>query len=184
MRLILVGGLPGTGKSTLAAGLGDALRGVVLRSDVVRKEIAGVAPDGRSHAAFGEGIYNAASTAATYRALLEQARIALSHGETVLLDASWMHSSWRDAAHGLAADAFTDLVELRCDAAAVVTTGRLLRRAAEANDVSDATPEIAAAMAEAAPRWPTATTIDTSGDPSEATAAALSRIRGPEAPSP
>lgn len=184
VRLILVGGLPGTGKSTLAASLGDALHSVVLRSDVVRKELAGVAPDGRSPAAFGEGIYSAASTAATYRALLEQARIALSHGETVLLDASWMHSSWRDAAHALAAEAFADLVELRCDAPAVVTTSRLLRRAAEANDVSDATPEIATAMAEAAFRWPTATTIDTSGDPSEATAAALSRIRSPEAPSP
>jgi len=33
----LVGGLPGTGKSTLAAGLGDALSAVVIRSDVVRK---------------------------------------------------------------------------------------------------------------------------------------------------
>src|SRR5262249_5650864 len=40
--LVLVGGLPGTGKSTLARGLATAAGFGVIRSDVVRKELAGV----------------------------------------------------------------------------------------------------------------------------------------------
>ena len=180
IRLILVGGLPGTGKSTLAANLGDALGGVVLGSDVVRKELAGLSPGWPVAERFGEGIYSTAGTAATYRALLERARIALSHGETVLLDASWMHASWRDEARLVAATTSAHLVELSCDAPTVVTTSRLLRRAADGTDVSDATPQIATAMAEAAPRWPTATSIDTSGELADATAAALTRIHGSE----
>jgi aminoglycoside phosphotransferase family enzyme len=40
--LVLVGGLPGTGKSTLAAGLADRFGWSVLRSDEVRKDLAGV----------------------------------------------------------------------------------------------------------------------------------------------
>src|SRR5207248_5092618 len=40
VRLVLVGGLPGTGKSTVAAALADATGWVVLRSDEVRKDVA------------------------------------------------------------------------------------------------------------------------------------------------
>src|SRR5439155_7812270 len=40
--VVLVGGLPGTGKSTLARGLAAAAGFDVIRSDVVRKELAGV----------------------------------------------------------------------------------------------------------------------------------------------
>src|SRR5262249_39475543 len=39
--LVLVGGLPGTGKSTLARGLAERAGFTVIRSDVVRKELAG-----------------------------------------------------------------------------------------------------------------------------------------------
>lgn len=44
VRLILVGGLPGTGKTTLAGGVADALGAVLLSSDRVRKELAGRSP--------------------------------------------------------------------------------------------------------------------------------------------
>jgi len=44
VRLVLVGGAPGTGKSALAAALGERMDLVVLRSDVVRRELAGPAP--------------------------------------------------------------------------------------------------------------------------------------------
>jgi hypothetical protein len=54
IRLVLIGGLPGTGKSTLAAGLADALGATVLRSDEVRKELAGLRPDQPAPAEFGE----------------------------------------------------------------------------------------------------------------------------------
>ena len=48
VRLVVVGGLPGTGKSTLAEALGEVLGWPVLRSDEIRKEQAGL--DIREHA--------------------------------------------------------------------------------------------------------------------------------------
>jgi predicted kinase len=66
VRLVVVGGLPGTGKSTLAAGLADALGATVIRSDEVRKELAGLRPDQPAPTAFGEGLYGPTAAAATY----------------------------------------------------------------------------------------------------------------------
>lgn len=39
VRLVLVGGLPGTGKSTIAGGLSDTRDWALLRSDVIRKDL-------------------------------------------------------------------------------------------------------------------------------------------------
>ncbi|TWE27972.1 aminoglycoside phosphotransferase family enzyme [Prauserella muralis] len=61
-RLILVGGLPGTGKSTLAGGVADRLGAVLLASDRLRKELAGRSPHEHAAAGYQGGIY-APSTA-------------------------------------------------------------------------------------------------------------------------
>ena len=53
-RLIAIGGLSGTGKSTLAAALAPCLGARVLRSDVIRKRLFGVAPE---NATAGERLY-------------------------------------------------------------------------------------------------------------------------------
>src|SRR5690606_1293305 len=95
VRLVLVGGLPGTGKSTLAAGLGRGLGATVLRTDEVRKELAGLPADRPAGAEVGQGIYGPNSTEATYRELLRRAEVALGLGESVVLDASWTDARWR-----------------------------------------------------------------------------------------
>ena len=66
VQLVVVGGLPGTGKSTLAAALGDELGWPVLRSDEVRKELAGLDPLDHAPAAYGTGLYAPSITDATY----------------------------------------------------------------------------------------------------------------------
>lgn len=165
VRLVLVGGLPGTGKSTLAAGLGDALHATVLRSDEVRKELAGLAPTTPAPAAFGQGIYTQESTARTYATLLDRAAVALRLGEVVVLDASWMDPGARAAARRLAGDTAAELYELRCTAPPDVAAGRMSQRAAIGGDPSDATEAIASRMTAMATPWPEATTIDTTGEP-------------------
>ncbi len=177
VRLILVGGLPGTGKSTLARRLASELGASVLRSDEIRKELAGIPTDQRAPAPHGAGIYSPASTEATYQEMLDRATAALGLGETVVLDASWSSASWRSRARSIAAAASADLVELRCDAPATVAAERLRRRHAAGDDASDATPEIAASMQAAAEPWREATTIDTAGDRSDSLAAGLQAVQ-------
>jgi hypothetical protein len=150
VRLVVVGGLPGTGKSTLAAALGDARGWTVLRSDVIRKELGG-----------GRADFTEEATAATYAEVLRRARRLLGMGESVVLDASWTAASHRAAARLAAADAFADLVELRCDVDAATAAARLVERARRGDDPSEATPDVAAAMAAAAEPWPEATVVST-----------------------
>lgn len=176
VRLVLVGGLPGTGKSTLAAGLADALGALVIRSDVVRKELAGLSSDTPAPAPFGEGIYAAPWTDATYDELLRRARHALHYGETVVLDASWSDETRRVDARRVAAETVSDLVELRCVAPAAVVAARLAERAAAGGGVSDADRDIADAISAVAHPWPTSITIDTVPEPHAVLDAALPHL--------
>ena len=63
ITLTLVGGIPGTGKSTLAASLADRFGHVLLSSDRVRKELSGMDPRSAAPAGFGGGVYSPAMTA-------------------------------------------------------------------------------------------------------------------------
>lgn len=179
VRLVVVGGLPGTGKSTLAAALGDALEATVLRTDEIRKELAGIPSTTSAAAPYGEGLYDGHSTERTYHAALERARTALAYGHSVVLDASWRDERQRAAARAVARAADADLSELRCVAPLEITTARLLRRARTGGDASDADPEIALAMGEDWPGWPTATAIDTSGLLRHSLHAALAAVGRP-----
>lgn len=183
VRLVLVGGLPGTGKSTLAAGLAAALGATVLRSDEVRKELAGIEPHVPAGAGFGEGVYSAEHTASTYRELLARAGGGLELGETVVLDASWTSGRERAHARALADATFSDLVELECRTSAEVATRRIAERARRGGDPSDADAAIAAAMATIADPWPAAIPIETTAPPAEALRAALAVV-GPDAAQP
>ncbi len=173
VALALVGGLPGTGKSTLAGGLADRLGWIVLRSDEVRKDLAGLGHAPRAAEEYGEGLYDERTTAMTYRALLDRARMLLELGEPVILDASWIASGRREQAAALARGTSSDLIELRCDAPIEVAKDRLAARARAGTDASDATGTIATRMAMTAEAWPTAVTIDTSHGREDAVKAAL-----------
>jgi uncharacterized protein len=177
VRLIVVGGLPGTGKSTLAAGIGKALDAVVLRSDEVRKGLAGLPPDRPAPASYGEGIYAPNATAATYQELLRRAADALGLGETVVLDASWTRGEHCAHARRVADATSSDLVELKCAAPAETAAARLRDRAERGGDASDADAAIAAAMAALADPWPTAVVVDTTPSPGEVLRRALAVLR-------
>lgn len=166
VRLVVVGGGPGTGKSTVSQRLGDAYGWTVLRSDEVRKERAGLSPTTDVSAPFGTGMYRPESTEDTYGALLGRAEQLLGLGENVVLDASWTSARWRSEARALADRARADLVELRCHAPRGVVIERIERRRQQGGDASDATADVARRLADHADPWPEATVLDTT-DPVE-----------------
>jgi hypothetical protein len=163
VMLTVIGGAPGTGKSTVARGLADRNGWVLLRSDVVRKELAGLDPRARTAAAFGTGLYSADRTARVYDEVLARARIALELGESVVVDASWADAAHRAAAVAVATATSSDLLELRCDVDVTIADERLRRRLLLGGDPSDADPVVAAEIRARATPWPTAIVVDTSG---------------------
>jgi uncharacterized protein len=173
VRLVLVGGPPGAGKSTLAAALADHLGWAVLRSDEVRKDISGLGHAEHAEAPLDESIYDAPTTTATYGALLDRARVALGMGEPVVLDASWADSRRREAAAQVARETASELVAFRCDTPPQVADRRIAARRARGDDASDATTGVAAAMRARFEAWPSARQIDTDSEPADALCAAL-----------
>jgi len=93
----------GTGKSTLAANLEQALGWKVIASDMTRKRLAGTAPVEPHRDAFGTGLYSSDWTARTYTALLQEAKLVLSDARSVILDASFAAQSDRQASASIAA---------------------------------------------------------------------------------
>ena len=86
--LVLMCGLPASGKSSLASALAHPLRAVVLRSDVRRKVRAGAALEASVRPGVDQGLYAPARRAETYRVLLLDAVRHLRRGRSVVLDAT------------------------------------------------------------------------------------------------
>jgi len=94
--LIVVFGLIGTGKSTLAHALSEELSCGIVSSDEVRKEIIGLKPTERRYEEFDKGIYSRDITNITYREVLNRGRRAIELGEIVILDASFSKREFRE----------------------------------------------------------------------------------------
>lgn len=133
----LVGGLPATGKSTVAAHLAGALGLDVVQSDAVRKALFGLSADTPALAAFNEGIYSPDASEQTYARLLEMARDALSEKRSLVLDATWCRAGRRRAAWNLAAAMNAFFVLIWCECNESIQAARLKAREGE-RGISDA----------------------------------------------
>ena len=80
-RLIIMSGLSGSGKTTVARAIAPRLNAIHLRSDAIRKHLGGIPLDQPG----GDQLYTAEMTQRTYRRLLELAAILIQQGEQVIL---------------------------------------------------------------------------------------------------
>ncbi|HWA49118.1 MAG TPA: AAA family ATPase [Dongiaceae bacterium] len=133
-RLVAIGGLSGTGKSHVAAGLSGAL-GIapgarVLRSDVLRKRLAGVAPETR----LPPSAYTPEANARVYAALAEAATAAIAAGYSVIIDAVAARPEERLAFARIAADAGIAFTGLWLEAPPEILLARIAARKDDASD--------------------------------------------------
>jgi uncharacterized protein len=178
--LVLVGGLPGTGKTTLATALAERAGLTLIRSDVVRKELAGLEAGDRAGADWGEGIYTEEWSRRTYDACLSRAEEALFRGGRVVVDASFHGDERRRAFLEVGARLGTRVAFLVCEAPDEVAESRLDRRRADASDADRRT------HAEMARRWEPAgtavkramTAVATASSPAATLEGAADALRG------
>ena len=92
-HLIVVLGLPGTGKTTFARALADHLGALHLNTDMLRAQMG------------LRGRYDEATKARIYEALLQQGRAGLVAGRRVVLDGTFYKEAFRDRLAELAREA-------------------------------------------------------------------------------
>lgn len=143
-RLVAVGGLSGSGKTTIAAALAPAIGtppgAVHLRSDIERKRRFGARETDR----LPEAAYAEDATAAVYAELRRLAAAALAAGRSVVVDAVHQRPEERDAVAEIAVAAGVRFTGLWLDAP---TDALKARVAARRGDASDATAAVVAAQA-------------------------------------
>ncbi|APA98387.1 uncharacterized protein NS506_04339 [Nocardia seriolae] len=172
VTMVLVGGLPGSGKSTVARELAAHTGARVISSDAVRAQLRACGAVTGASGRFGEGAYRPEARARVYAELLDRARADLALGRSVILDAGWPDAETRARAAEIADLAHADLIPLHCACPSALAASRILGRP---HGDSEATPAIADALAATVTDWPDAVQLDTAG-PVEATVAAALRI--------
>ncbi|WP_216849904.1 AAA family ATPase [Acidisoma sp. L85] len=142
-QLIAIGGLSGTGKTTIATAvapfIGRAPGALHFRSDVERKHLFGVAET--IHLA--TDAYQTEISLQVYGRLRELALKGLHAGQSVIVDATHHHPEERDAIAAIAARESASFLGVWLEAPAEVLRHRVLERK---GDASDATPLVLASQ--------------------------------------
>lgn len=174
-RLVAVGGLSGSGKSTVAAGhAGDfapAPGARHLRSDVLRKTMMRVAPETR----LPPSAYTHEVSAQVYRVAREQAAAALAVGYSAIVDATFIDAGERAAIAAVAAQAGVPFMGLWLTAPDTVLLDRVAKRRGDSSDADRAVLEQQFKADLGAMNW---RKVDVSGDAAAALAAARAALGG------
>ena len=137
--LLIVCGLVASGKSTIARTLGDRTGYQIFNSDVIRKQLAGIALTTHLAAEYGKGLYGDDSTSLTYNALLKESEDCLRLGKGVIIDATFKDPAHRRQFLDLAARLRLPVLFVECRASEEEILQRLKRRQQRPGEVSDAT---------------------------------------------
>jgi aminoglycoside phosphotransferase family enzyme/predicted kinase len=112
--LFLVVGLSGTGKSTVASKIAVDYHGVLINTDVVRKESAGINRYERHHDSLNTGLYDPQKIDDTYEHVIQQAETNLQKGDNVVLDATFQKKKYRQLAYELAGRQHAMIIIIQC----------------------------------------------------------------------
>lgn len=169
VRLIVIGGGPGTGKTTLSRALAQEIGAQVISTDDVRRELQQTGAITGRAGELDAGLYGPENVSLVYDEMLRRAQLSLSGGRSVILDGTWRDTHQRERARELASETTSLIVEFSCSLPPEEASARIERRR---RSTSDATPEIAVALAELDADWQGTHQIDTSRPLAESVAEA------------
>jgi len=138
-RLLVVGGLIGTGKSTLAQALSQALGAVWLRTDEIR--LQEFARARRPRQGFAEGIYAPHVSELVYQRLIRRAEALIRQGQSVVCDGMFSKASGRAQLRQIATRHGASFHFFECVVPRAVAMKRVAARYAGKTDISEARPE-------------------------------------------
>lgn len=128
-------GLSGSGKTTVAQHLARKLGAIQLRSDAIRKHLAGISLTEKG----GAELYTTEMNQKTYDRLLELGIRIANLGWTVILDAKYDQEAARTKAIAKSKEHQLAIEIIYCTAPEAILRDRLLART---DDVSDATADL------------------------------------------
>ncbi|MFP5468201.1 MAG: AAA family ATPase, partial [Alphaproteobacteria bacterium] len=173
-RLIAISGFSGSGKSVLARALAPAIGAapgaLILRSDEIRKQLAG-APLLEQ---LPQSAYTPENSAKVYACILKRAQMALQAGHSVIADAVYARATERAAIETVAHALGVPFQGLWLDAPPEILASRV---GARSGDASDATADIVQAQLEYDTGGIGWGRIDASGSPDETQRAALTALQ-------
>lgn len=139
-QIILMSGLSGSGKSTVARQIAQQINAIHIRSDAVRKRLAGISLQSREDdSSMNGGLYTPEMTQLTYGRILELGIFLAQQGWSVILDAKYDRRSLRQAVLEIAKTTQLPIQIVQCTAPPAVLRERLRHRS---GDISDATDEL------------------------------------------
>ncbi len=134
-QIIMMSGLSGSGKTTVAKYLAQQINGILIRSDAVRKHLKNIPLDETGNSE----LYSAEMNQTTYETLIKLGEIIVKEGFNVILDAKFDRHQWRKLVIKIAKKYNISLTILYCYAPVNILSDRLSNRK---GDISDATPNL------------------------------------------
>lgn len=137
-QLWITHGLSGSGKTTFSQTVLQDYGMIRLRSDVERKRLAGLDAMARSGTGVGQGLYTQEAGRRTYEHLSRLTEVLLATGWPVIVDAAFLESWQRDLFRAIAKRRGVRFQILDIQADPATLRERIIQRAAQGQDASEA----------------------------------------------
>lgn len=167
VRMIRIGGGPGTGKTTLATALAEKTGAQVISTDTVRQQLHEQGAIVGDSGTLDSGLYSAQNVATVYETVVQRAREFLTQGQSVILDGTWRDPHQQEQTRCIARETHTLIYEFECRLPLSAAQNRIAHRGPT---LSDATSDVAAALGATVNTSDTAHPIDTSRPVAESVA--------------